>query len=212
LTRLITLLLSFALLASAQAKKDTPKLEIYAFNLPDIKGKMVSFDQFKGKVLLIVNVASHSNFTPQYAGLEQIYEKHKAAGLVVLGFPSNDFGAEEPENETKIAAFCESNYHITFPLFSKLAVRGDDITPLFTYLTKEANPKLKGDVHWNFSKFLINRKGKLVARFSSDVAPDDPELTVAIENALAGKDEKASEKPEKDSPTDDSDRRPPGAV
>jgi glutathione peroxidase len=210
---LICLLAACVSLATAQAKKEAAhKVDFYAFNLPDIKGKMVSFDQFKGKVVLIVNVASNSSFTPQYAGLELLYQKHKAEGVVVLGFPSNDFGAEEPETETKIAAFCESNYHITFPLFSKIAVRGDDITPLFAYLTKEANPKLKGDVHWNFSKFLIDRKGKLVARFSPDVQPDDAELTVAIENALAGKDDKASEKPEKDSPTDDSDRRPPDAA
>lgn len=174
----------------SQPAKPAPvaKVDIYAFNLPDIKGKLLSFGQFKGKVLLIVNVASNSSFTPQYASLEQLYQKHKAAGLVVLGFPSNDFGAEEPENEAKIAAFCESTYHISFPLFSKLAVRGDDITPLFSYLTKEANPKLKGDVHWNFSKFLIDRKGKLVARFSSDVAPDDPDLVVAVEEALKAAD------------------------
>jgi glutathione peroxidase len=185
------------------------KPDLYAFNLPDIKGKLVSFDQFKGKVLLIVNVASKSSFTPQYAALEDLYQKHKAAGLVVLGFPSNDFGAEEPDDEAKIQAFCESAYHVTFPLFSKLAVRGDDITPLFSYLTKEANPKLKGDVHWNFSKFLVDRKGKLIARFASDVAPDDPDLVVAIENALTGAEEKPSEKPPPDSPPDGSDRRPP---
>ncbi len=182
---------------------------IYDFNLPDISGKLLSFAQFKGKVLLIVNVASNSSFTPQYAALEDLYEKHKADGLVVLGFPSNDFGAQEPESEAKIQAFCESTYHITFPLFSKLAVRGDDITPLFSYLTKEANPKLKGEVHWNFSKFLIDRKGKLIARFSSDVAPDDPDLIVAIEKAIKGSDDKSTEKSPPDSPAEDSDRRPP---
>ncbi len=172
---------------------------------------MLAFDQFKGKVLLIVNVASNSSFTPQYAGLEELYKKHKDEGLVVLGFPSNDFGAQEPETEAKIQSFCESNYHVTFPLFSKISVRGDDITPLFSYLTKEANPKLKGEVHWNFSKFLIDRKGKLVARFSSDVAPDDPDLIVAIENALAGKRKEATEQtPE--APVDPSGRRPPGGA
>jgi len=199
-------------LLSAQKPPAAGKLEIYAFNLPDIKGKMLSFDQFKGKVLLIVNVASNSGFTSQYAALEELYQKHKAEGLVILGFPSNDFGAEEPETEAKIQVFCESTYHISFPLFSKVAVRGDDITPLFSYLTKEANPKLKGDVHWNFSKFLVNRKGKLVARFSPDVAPDDPELIVAIEDALSGKEDKANGKPQPDSQAGDDDRRPPGGA
>lgn len=177
----LLLLLTAAALTGEQAATIPPKLpaaklEIYSVNLPDIKGKLFSFEQFKGKVLLIVNVASNSSFTPQYTALEELYRKYKGEGLVVLGFPSNDFGAEEPESEAKIAAFCESTYHVTFPLFSKIAVRGDDVTPLFSYLTKEANPKLKGDVHWNFSKFLIDRKGRLVARFSSDVAPDDPDL------------------------------------
>jgi glutathione peroxidase len=189
-----------------------PKLEIYAFNLPDIKGKMQSFSQYKDKVLLIVNVASNSSYTPQYAALEDLYQKHKADGLVILGFPSNDFGAEEPDPEAKIAAFCESTYHVTFPIFSKIAVRGDDITPLFSYLTKEANPKLKGDVHWNFSKFLVDRKGKLVARFSPDVAPDDPDLLLAIENALRPPTDKPEEKTPPEPPPDDSDRRPPEAA
>ena len=148
---------------------------------------MVSFEQFKGKVLLIVNVASNSSYTPQYAGLQAIYDKYKSSGFVVLGFPSNDFGAQEPESEDKIEAFCQSNYHVTFPLFSKIEVRGDDVTPFFHYLTKEANPKLKEDVHWNFTKFVVDRKGQLTARFEPDVAPDDPDLIVAIENALNGK-------------------------
>jgi glutathione peroxidase len=189
------------------------KVDIYAFNLPDIKGKMVAFAQFKNKALLIVNVASNSNFTPQYAGLEALYQKHKADGLVVLGFPSNDFGAQEAESETKIATFCESNYHITFPLFSKVAVRGDEITPLFSYLTKEANPKLKGDVHWNFSKFVLDRKGKLIARFSPDIAPDDPDLLVAVEKAL----KPAEDKPDKEEAKPDQtpapeERRPRGGA
>jgi glutathione peroxidase len=202
--------LSFLLSGALLAAPATPgKPDLYAFNLPDIKGKTIAFDQFKGKVLLIVNVASNSSFTIQYAALEDLYEKHKSDGLVVLGFPSNDFGAEESESEAKIAAFCESTYHITFPLFSKIAVRGDDITPLFSYLTQEANPKLKGDVHWNFSKFLIDRKGKLVARFSPDVTPADPDLVVAVEQALKGSEEKSTEHSPPDSPADDSDRRSP---
>lgn len=182
--------LSFGLAAAALWAADPPsdKLSIYDFNLPDISGKMTSFSQFKGKVLLIVNVASNSSYTPQYAALEALYHKYKAAGLVVLGFPSNDFGAEEPDSEEKIKTFADTNYHVTFPLFSKLALRGDEVTPLFHYLTKEANPKVKGDVHWNFTKFVVDRRGKLTARFESDVAPDDPDLLVALEDALSGKD------------------------
>lgn len=195
----------------AAAPAAAPKLEIYAFNLPDIKGKMQPFAQYKGKVLLLVNVASNSSYTPQYAGLEDLYQKHKAEGLVVLGFPSNDFGAEEPDPEAKIENFCESTYHVTFPLFSKISVRGDDITPLFSYLTKEANPKLKGDVHWNFTKFLVNRKGKLVARFSPDVTPEDPDLLLAIENALKGDEGKTGgEEKDEQAPDDSRDRRPDG--
>jgi glutathione peroxidase len=172
------------------------KASFYSFNLPDIQGKMVSFEQFKGKVVLLVNVASNSIFTPQYAGLESLYQKYKASGFFVLAFPSNDFGAEEPDPDSKIEAFCRQNYHITFPLFSKLAIRGDDITPLFHFLTKEANPKLKGDVHWNFSKFLIDRKGDLVARFESEISPDDPNLLVAVENALSDKKPAVPESPQ----------------
>jgi glutathione peroxidase len=194
------------------APATTTKVDIYSFNLPDIKGKLFPFEQFKGKVLLIVNVASNSGFTPQYAGLEDLYEKHKAEGLVVLAFPSNDFGAEEPESEAKIEAFCESTYHVTFPLFSKVAVRGDEMTPLFSYLTKEANPKLKGDVHWNFSKFLLDRKGKLISRFSPDVAPDDPDLVVAIENALKGAGEAPTQQTPPERPKALREPRPPGGA
>ena len=170
------------------AEPPADKLTIYDFNLPDISGKMVSFAQFKGKVLLIVNVASNSNYTPQYTGLEALYQKYQSAGLVVLGFPSNDFGNEEPQSEDKIKTFAETNYHVTFPLFSKIAVRGDDVTPLFHFLTNEADAKAKGDVHWNFTKFIVDRKGKVTARFEANVPPDDPDLLVALENALSGKD------------------------
>ena len=167
---------------------------------------MVSFGQFKGKALLIVNVASNSSYTPQYAGLEALYKEHKEAGLVVLAFPSNDFGAQEPDPEAKIEAFCQTTYHVTFPIFAKVAVRGDDVTPLFHYLTKEASPKLKGDVHWNFSKFVIDRRGKLTARFESDVEPNDPDLLVAVEAALSGKDDSKPQTPP--GPPTESRRRP----
>jgi len=187
--------LCLCLAALALAAETANKLSIYAFNLPDIKGKMVSFGQFRGKVLLLVNVASSSSYTPQYASLQALYDKYKSSGLVVLGFPSNDFGAQEPESEAKIEAFCQSTYHVTFPLFSKVEARGDEITPLFHYLTREANPKLKEDVHWNFTKFVMDRKGQLTARFKPDVLPDDPDLIVAIENALNGKKDSSPQTP-----------------
>jgi glutathione peroxidase len=174
---------------------EPPKVTIYDFNLPDLDGKMVALSQFKGKALLIVNVASNSSYTPQYSGLEALYEREKAAGLVVLAFPSNDFGGEEPNPEPKISSLCRDTYHVSFPVFSKIAVRGDEITPLFSYLTKEANPKVKGDVHWTFTKFVIDREGKLTARFGSDVEPDDPDLQVAIENALKGKSKPSRQTP-----------------
>jgi glutathione peroxidase len=169
---------------------------------------MVAFDQFKGKVLLIVNVASKSNFTPQYEGLEKLYEKYQKEGFAVLAFPSNDFGGEEPEPEAKIEAFCTTTYHVTFPLFSKVGVRGDDIMPLFTYLTSVANPKLKGDIHWNFSKFVIDRKGNLTARFSSDIAPEDPDLMVAVEAALKGTEAPSKEEAKPEPAPTAAERRP----
>ncbi len=172
-----------ALLAAEPASKPA----IYDFNLPDINGKMASLAAYKGKVLLIVNVASDSSYTPQYAGLESLYEKYKQSGLVVLGFPSNDFGNAEPNNEQKIKEFCEKTYHVTFPLFSKVATRGDEITPLFHFLTEESNPKLHGNVHWNFTKFLVGRNGSLIDRFEANVPPDDPDFVVAIETALQAK-------------------------
>lgn len=185
-----------------------PKIAIYDFNLPDIDGKMMPLFQFKGKVLLIVNTASDSSCTPQYAGLEALYRKYKDAGLVVLGIPSNDFGNQEPAAEAKIKSFVAGTYHVTFPLFSKVEVRGDNITPLFHYLTSEANAKIKGDVHWNFTKFLIDRKGSLVARFDFDTEPDSPDLLVALEDALAGKKSGASPQTQP-VPPPPSDREPP---
>ncbi|MBV8073398.1 MAG: redoxin domain-containing protein [Acidobacteriaceae bacterium] len=181
-------------------------MTIYDFNLPDIDGKMVALTTFKGKVLLIVNVADGSNYTPQFAELEKVYQTYKGQGFVVLAFPSNDFGGEEPENEQQIKSFCEKNYHLTFPIFAKIPVRGDDATPLFRYLSKEANPELKGAVHWNFTKFVIDRKGALTARFEPPVSPDDPEVLVAIENALSGKKQTSPSKDGKESKENRADR------
>lgn len=161
------------------------KPAIYDFNMPLISGKTESLSDYKGKVLLIVNIATESGFTPQLAQLQALYDKYHAAGLEVLAFPSNDFGNQEPKADAAIDTYCKQTYHTSFPIFSKIAVRGDDVTPLFHYLSKEADPKLKGDVHWNFTKFLVDRHGNLVARFEPDVTPDDADLIVAVEKALA---------------------------
>lgn len=141
--------------------------------------------EFKGKVVLIVNVASRCGFTPQYAGLEALYNKYKDKGFVVLGFPANNFLWQEPGTNEEIKAFCSTKYHVTFPIFAKVSVRGADKTPLYQFLTdKKANPSTGGEIRWNFTKFLADRNGKVIARFGSGVAPESPELISAIEEAL----------------------------
>ena len=202
-------------LIAAESKPNAPKANdsssptFYDFNLPDIDGKMTSFAAFKGKVVMVVNVASESNFTPQYTALDAIYEKYKADGFTVAAFPANDFGNQEPNNEAKIKAFSQQTYRVTFPMFAKVATRGDEITPLFHYLTKEADPKITGDVHWNFTKFLLNRNGKLVARFDSDVEPDDPDVIIAIEKALHEKEGDETNPRTRPSPSPDRARKRP---
>lgn len=152
-----------------------------------IDGKPVPLSTYRGKVLLIVNVATHSNFTPQYEGLEKLYEKYQHQGLVVLAFPANDFGKEEPDADTAIQQFAASKYKITFPIFAKVALSGEHEAPLFQFLSdKQANPATGGPIHWNFTKFLVDREGKPVQRFEPDVEPESPELEVAIEKALKG--------------------------
>ena len=146
----------------------------------DIDGKDTTLKAYAGKVLLIVNVASECGYTPQYAGLEALYEKMSGKGLAVLGFPCNDFGGQEPGSELQIKTFCTENYKVTFPMFSKVAVKGDGKHPLYAALQAAVG----GDVGWNFEKFLVSKDGKVLQRFGSDVAPDSPELMAAIEAAL----------------------------
>ena len=158
---------------------------VWDYNLPSIDGKPVALATYKGKVALIVNVASQCGYTPQYAGLEALYEKFKDKGLVVLGFPANNFGNQEPGTNDEIRQFCTRNYKVSFPMFAKVSVAGDDKTPLYQFLTdKEANQKTGGEVRWNFTKFLVGRDGKVIARFEPDVAPEDPEIVTAIEAGL----------------------------
>ena len=152
---------------------------IHTFSVNGIDGKAKSLGDYQGKVVLIVNVASKCGFTPQYAGLEALYRKYKDRGLVVLGFPSNDFMWEEPGSNDEIAAFCKREYGVSFPMFAKLSVRGGAQHPLYGYLTAQ-----KGRVLWNFSKFLVGKDGRVIAKFGSTVKPDSPEMLAAIEKAL----------------------------
>lgn len=158
------------------------------FKMKDIDGKDVNLKKYKGDVFLIVNTASKCGYTPQYEGLETIYEKYKAQGFYVLGFPANNFGGQEPGSEKEIKEFCESKYKVTFPMFAKISVKGDDQDALYKFLTsKETNPNFAGDISWNFNKFLVNKKGEVVARFSSKDTPESEAVTSAIEKYLKEK-------------------------
>ena len=155
------------------------------FTLNSIDGKPAPLSQYQGKVVLIVNVASRCGYTPQYAGLEKVYEKYKDQGFVILGFPANNFGAQEPGTNEEIKTFCSSKYNVTFPMYAKISVKGADIHPLYQFLTdKQSSPATGGDIQWNFTKFLVGKDGKVIARFESKVTPESPEVTGAIEKAL----------------------------
>lgn len=158
----------------------------YDFKLSDIDGKPASLSGYRGKVLLLVNTASKCGFTPQYEALEKLSKTYRERGLVVAGFPANNFGGQEPGTNAEIKSFCSTKFGVDFPMFGKISVKGDDIHPLYRWLTaKETNPEFAGDIQWNFTKFLVDRQGKVIARFASSVKPDGPELTAAVEKALA---------------------------
>jgi glutathione peroxidase len=178
-TTLLTALLCMqALSLCAGSLQDIP--------LQDIDGKETSLKPYQGKVVLIVNVASHCGYTPQYKGLESIYERYKDKGLVVVGFPCNQFGAQEPGTSQEIKEFCSGKYNVTFPLFSKIEVNGPKRHPLYVALAGKDSP-FPGDIKWNFSKFLVGRDGKILNRFEPGTTPESPELTSAIDAALAAK-------------------------
>ncbi len=159
---------------------------VYDFTPDSIAGKPAPMNTWKGKVMLLVNVASKCGFTPQYKGLESVYEQYKDRGLVIVGFPANNFGAQEPGTNEEIQTFCSRTYDVKFPMMSKISVKGDDQAPIYRYLTSpSANPATAGDIKWNFTKFLVDRSGKIVARFEPAVTPDSPEVRAAIEKALA---------------------------
>ena len=153
---------------------------VHEFTLNSIDGKPAPLASYKGKVLLFVNVASQCGYTPQYTGLQSLYAKYKDKGLVIIGVPANNFGAQEPGTNEEIATFCSRSYNVTFPILAKVSVKGSDATPLYQYLITNNG----GDVKWNFTKFLVGKDGKPVQRFEPGVTPDSPELAMAIEKAL----------------------------
>jgi glutathione peroxidase len=157
---------------------------IYDFTLPSIDGKPMPLADFKGKVVLMVNVASRCGYTPQYSGLEALYEKYKGRGFVILGFPANNFGAQEPGTNEEIKTFCSRKYNVTFPMYSKVSVKGSDQTPLYQYLTKDTDKAVAGDIKWNFTKFLVDRQGRVVQRFEPDVTPDSAQVVSSVEKLL----------------------------
>jgi len=179
--KLILILMLCVACASLSAE---PK-SIYDFTMRSIDGDQVSLKSYHGKVVLLVNVASKCGFTPQYAGLEALYEKYKDRGLVIVGVPANNFMSQEPGTDEEIKKFCTNKYNVTFPMMSKVSVKGDDKTPLYVFLTgKDSDPQFGGDIKWNFTKFLFDRNGNPVARFEPNVTPDSPQVTAAIESAL----------------------------
>ena len=174
-------LMFFVACASLFAQSKT----IYDFTIKSIDGQPVPLSSYSGKVVLVVNVASKCGFTPQYAGLEAVYEKYKDRGLVIVGIPANNFAQQEPGTNEEIKKFCSSKYMVTFPMMSKVSVLGDDKTPLYVFLTgKGTDPKFAGDIKWNFTKFLFDRNGNPVARFEPNVTPDSAQVTAAIESTL----------------------------
>jgi glutathione peroxidase len=158
---------------------------VYDFTMKDIDGNEVRLDRYKGSVMMIVNTASRCGYTPQYEGLQKIYEKYKDRGFVVLGFPANNFMGQEPGTEKEIKEFCALKYKVSFPMFSKISVTGSDQHSLYGFLTnKKTNPEFGGDISWNFNKFLIGRDGKILGRFGSKEKPEDPSVTELIEKSL----------------------------
>jgi len=182
----VSLLLLFSTPSSWSQGSETKdqKPGIHEFTLDDIDGKPVKLDQYKEKVLLLVNVASRCGYTGQYEGLQKLYTKYKDQGFSILGFPANNFGGQEPGTDEEIKSFCKLNYGVTFPMFSKISVKGEDKHPLYVYLTEKSGPKIQGEISWNFNKFLIDGNGRVITRFNQKVTPESQEMTSKIEKAL----------------------------
>ena len=179
---LTVLILALGLVAFSSPKK--PKT-VYDFNVQTVDGEATTLRPYKGKVLLIVNVASKCGLTPQYADLQALYDKYKDRGLEILAFPANNFLAQEPGSNSEIKQFCQSNYQVNFPIFAKISVKGKDMHPLYRYLTKKSeNGRLDAPVTWNFQKFLINRQGEVLESFSPRTKVTEASVLAAIEQAL----------------------------
>lgn len=177
-------LLSLLFSVLTMANTTQPPASFHSFTMKDIRGKEVNLAAYKGKTVLVVNTASKCGYTPQYKELQALYEKYAGKDFVILGFPANEFGGQEPGSDESIAEFCEVNYGVKFPMFSKVVVKGDGIHPLFRMLTAAENPDFKGEINWNFEKFLIDEDGKLVRRFRSRTTPMSAELTGAIDKLI----------------------------
>lgn len=172
--------------AIAATPEDAPESEgpyVLGYTMPLIDGQQQDLAAFKGKVILIVNTASRCGLTGQYAGLQELYENKEAEGFVILGFPANNFQGQEPGSDEQIAEFCKTNFGVSFPMFSKISVKGDDATPLYRQLTSQPAP-IGGDIRWNFDKFLVDREGNVVARFDPRTKPDDKNLLSTIDELL----------------------------
>jgi len=181
---LMTFLMMGTVIGAAQSK-NTNEGGVLGFTMKNIDGKDVPLSSYKGKAFLIVNVASRCGYTPQYKDLEALYRKYKEKGFAILGFPANNFKQQEPGTDTEIKQFCTTNYDVTFDMFSKISVKGDDQHPLYAFLTSEStNPNFAGDVRWNFTKYLVDRKGNVVGKFASGVGPTSEEMITAVESAL----------------------------
>ena len=173
-------------IADAKPKLAAPKAEgpVLDHTVKTIKGEDKSLADFRGKALLVVNTASQCGYTPQYEGLQELYAKYKARGFEVLAFPSNDFGGQEPGSEDEIAGFVDETYGVQFPMFAKVPVKGDGKAPLFTTLTEQTAEGIKGEIKWNFTKFLVDPSGRVIARYESNVDPMDTDLTAQLEAIL----------------------------
>ena len=182
----LLLALAVPALAADTAVEEAEVTSVLDHTVENIDGEEVALKDYKGDVLLMVNVASKCGLTPQYEQLQAVYEQYKDQDFKVLGFPANNFLSQEPGTNEEIKFFCTEKYDVTFDMFSKISVKGDDKAPLYAYLTEEeTNPEFAGDITWNFEKFLVSRAGEIIARFSPRTKPDDPKVIEAIEAALA---------------------------
>jgi glutathione peroxidase len=170
-----------------RSEKTMEHTDVWSFEAQTIGGQRVKLSRYQGKVLLIVNTASQCGFTPQFDGLQALWQAYQEQGLVVLGFPSNQFGSQDPGNNDEIASFCQLNYGVSFPMMAKIEVNGRTAHPLYQWLTREA-PGLLGSqaIKWNFTKFLVGKDGQVIERFEPAVKPEDPALVAAVEKALGG--------------------------